>query len=568
MSQQRICPFCLSDIELGVQECPFCGTNLQNKNPSGCLALGVQLKEKYTIGAYLMVDGEGILYKAVDTESRSFVIIKEYMPVTLCAKRDEQGRLHPKEGSEVMFKTTRIDFFELYRTLQHLGKQPGLLQVKDVFEENESVYSVLEYLEGITLSDYLEKRGQPLSQQEAINLLTPILQGISLLHRQGIIHYGICPQNIRINSKGEAKLSGFATMGLRTAGGELKSQLYDGYSAPEQYYVEQFTGRFTDVYGMAAVIYRVVTGVMPTPANERKLTDSLKLARAVNSQVSVYFSSTLQQCLQINPENRLQTIDELIDIFRNPTKDPDIEQDIETSTEKKAISKGIWIGIACSAVAIILMLILSVVFGRPQKDEVQSDSSSLSSSSQVVTEKIPNFVGEKYADIYQSTEYTSKYLFRIKEEFSSTYEKGIIIAQDPKEGTAVNQKEPLVVLTISKGPEELVVPNLTGFILSEAETELKSMGFTNITIHHVENNGQYAVGCVVDTSPSAGDKVSPKDNIIINVAKVQITPTPEPTLSPTIEPTPTPDVESSSVGESSSNFTEIDISNSSSDVSG
>ena len=113
MSEQSICPFCLSGIEPGQQECPFCGASLQNRNPGGCLPLGAQLDGRYTIGSYLAVDGEGVLYKAVEHETRTFVVIKEYMPVTLCASRAADGRICPKEGSEVLFKTTRMDFADL-----------------------------------------------------------------------------------------------------------------------------------------------------------------------------------------------------------------------------------------------------------------------------------------------------------------------------------------------------------------------------------------------------------------------------------------------------------------------
>ena len=539
MSQQIICPFCLSNISQESTDCPFCNASLQNKNPSGCLPLGTQLDGRYTIGSYLNVDGEGVLYKAVDNQTHTFVIIKEYMPVTLCARRDEANCLHPKEGSQVIFKTTRIDFFELYRTLQQLGKQPGLLQVKDVFECNESVYGVMEYLDGMTLAEYLEKRAQPLSQQEAVNLLMPVLEGVALLHRNGLIHYGICPQNIRITSKGEAKLGGYATMALRTAGGELKSHLFEGYSAPEQYFVEQFTGRFTDVYGMAAVLYRVVTGVMPAPANERRLTDTLKPAGLLNDQIPAYFSTILQQALQMEPQNRLQTLPELMELFADPSK----AKEVAHTFEKKSIPKGVWIGGAMAAGVLVVILLLSALLGVfKTQPESSSSSEEAPSSSQAATEKVPDFVGKKYADVYRNTEYTSKYLFRVEEEFSSDVPKGTILSQDPKAGTATTKDESLIVLTVSKGPEEIAIPSVVSSTQTDAETTLKAAGFSNVTINYVDNNGEYAAGYVISTQPAAGEKVSPSQKITVNVAKAQVTPTPspEPTPSPTPEPTPSP----------------------------
>ena len=544
MIEQIICPFCLSGIEVGQQECPFCNTSLQNRNPSGCLPLGIQLDGRYTIGSYLFMDGEGVMYKAVENQSRTFVVVKEYMPVTLCAGRAEDGNILPKEGSEVLFKTTRMDFSELYHTLQKLGKRSGLVQVKDVFEANESVYAVFEHLDGITLADYLEKRGHPLSAQEATNLLMPVMEGVALLHRHGIVHYGICTQNIRITSNGEAKLGGFGTMALRTAGGELKSQLFDGYAAPEQYFVEQFSGRFTDVYSMAAVLYCAVTGVEPASATERQVNDSLKPARSLNTHLPAYLSGVLQSALQMNPQNRLQTIAELIDVLDNPAK----AKEIVNAEEKKKIPQGVWIGAAVAAgILILILLITTLLLRNPSDAPSETSSTSSTSASQSNSSKIPDFSGQKYADVYQNNSYTSKYLFRIKEEFSDTQAKGVIISQEPKAGTVTDEKEPLIILTVSKGPEKIAIPKVIGFTQNEAETELKAAGFGSVRVNHVDNNGEYAAGCVVSVSPNPGELTSPGQTVTINVAKVQPTPspTPEPTPTPSPEPTPEPTIDSS-----------------------
>ncbi len=537
MTQKRICPFCLSGIQEEVQECPFCGASLQNRNPSGTLALGTQLHDHYTIGSYLFVDGEGVVYKAVDNKSGIFVVIKEYMPVTLCASRDATGTLIPKEGSEVLFKTIRMDFAELYRTLQKIGKKRGLVEVKDVFEQNESVYAVFESTDGMSLADYLERRGNPLSPQEATSLLMPVMQAVALLHGQGVVHYGICPQNIIICSNGEAKLGGYATMALRTAGGELKSQLYEGYTAPEQYFVERFSGRFTDVYSMAAVLYYVFTAVQPVSATERQAYDTLKPVRALNPSLPSYLSGVLQAAMQLEPPNRLQTIAELMESLQDSERGKEIAQ----QKEEKKLSPKLFVAVGITAViALLLFFVASFLLSGNGAESSSSSSEESSSVSSQTSNTIPDFVGQKYSDVYQNSSYISKYLFRVQEAYSDTQPEGVIIAQDPKGGTVTDEKKPTVTLTVSQGPEKISIPNVIGFTQSDAETTLKAAGFTSIQVNHIENNGEYAAGCVVRVSPAQGESVSPQQTITIDVAKVQVTPTPSSTPSPTPIPTPEP----------------------------
>ena len=100
-------------------------------------------------------------------------------------------------------------------------------------------------------------------------MLEPVFNGVEAMHQVGLVHRGICPANIRIMDNGRARLTGYATVGLRTAGSGLHEQLYEGYSAPEQYSTAEFEGRYTDEYSLAAVFYRMVCGVSPVPAAQR-----------------------------------------------------------------------------------------------------------------------------------------------------------------------------------------------------------------------------------------------------------------------------------------------------------
>ena len=252
-----LCPHCLQPLDGGYRgECPHCGRSLENRNPEGALPLGTQLGGRYTVGTYLSADGDGLAYRGVLNDEKKFVLIKEYFPVTLCNGRSADGALMPKEEKEVLFKTSRMDFKDLYDDLKNLTPATGLSTILDVMEENNTVYAVEESEKGMTLSHYLHLRSRTLTPAEARTLLQPIMEGVALLHKSGLIHRGICPDNIVLPIDGTARLTGYGTLALRTGGSELKSQLYPGYAAPEQYSAAEFSGRYTDVYALAAVCYR------------------------------------------------------------------------------------------------------------------------------------------------------------------------------------------------------------------------------------------------------------------------------------------------------------------------
>ncbi len=126
------------------------------------------------------------------------------------------------------------------------------------------------------------------------------MEGVALLHKAGLIHRGICPDNILLPIDGAARLTGYGTLALRTAGSELKSQLYPGYAAPEQYSAAEFSGRYTDVYALAAVCYRMVTGQTPVRAPAQGAGQS-ESAHSLEAGVPTWFSQVLACALRLDP---------------------------------------------------------------------------------------------------------------------------------------------------------------------------------------------------------------------------------------------------------------------------
>ena len=285
MEATRLCPYCLQPLPDGAQSCPHCGKSFAGRNPGGTLPVGTVLAGRYTVGEMLSIDGEGILYRGAENLGRFRVTIKEYLPITLTAERTVGSVLRPKTGSEVLFKTTRMDFADLYHSIQRITPANGLEAVLDVVETNNTVYAVLENPGGTPLDQWLENHPGPIRPDDACAMLQPVFEGVAAMHKIGLVHRGICPENLRVMADGRCRLAGYATVGLRTAGSGLREQLYEGYSAPEQYSTAEFEGRYTDEYGLAAVFYRMVCGQAPVPAAQRMVSDSNPRARTVNSAV-------------------------------------------------------------------------------------------------------------------------------------------------------------------------------------------------------------------------------------------------------------------------------------------
>lgn len=564
MEATRLCPYCLQPLPGAAQSCPHCGKSFAGRNPGGTLPVGTVLAGRYTVGEMLSIDGEGILYRGAENLGRFRVTIKEYLPITLTAERTAESTLRPKTGSEVLFKTTRMDFADLYRSIQRITPANGLEAVLDVVEANNSVYAILENLGGTPLDQWLENHPGTIRPDDACIMLQPVFEGVAAMHKIGLVHRGICPENIRVMENDRCRLAGYATVGLRTAGSGLHEQLYEGYSAPEQYSTAEFEGRYTDEYSLAAVFYRMVCGQAPVPAAQRIVADSNPRAKSVNGSLPLYVSQVLQLGLRLRPMERIQTVPQLYQALSSKeytaelTRTMKPEAPVRTAPPEperkehllslKALLAGIVI-----LLSILILLTLWSVLSQHIHQPAASAAESEPASSEVMAPQnlVPNFIGMDYTQVQNNREYTSMYLFYVTEEYSDTAPAGQIIQQEPSADTVLKAGE-TIRLVVSKGPQMAEMPNIIGFTQDGAVKELEARGLV-ASCFMVVNDGSYASGCVVRTSEEPGTKVEVGTVITVYIAadpSVQITVTPEepaateptttePAPPETTDPTPT-----------------------------
>lgn len=514
MNELKLCANCMSAHNVHEAVCPVCGYNGENTNPNGALPVGTIIGERYTIGRFLDLDGEGSSYYGLDNTRMEKCVVKEYMPVSLCSGRGADNAILPKEGSEVLYKTTMMDFAEVYKNLLRIGPDEGIVETLNVVHDNNTVYAVTEYVEGVDLESYLESKGGTLNYARAMHLLQPVFTAIKKIHDANMLHRGIAPENIAVMPDGKVKLGGFATQALRTYKGEIKSQLYPGYSAPEQYTITEFQGKYTDIYALAAVIMRCVTGITPQSARERAKEDLL-LGDIMEAPLPDGAFSSITRALQLRPASRFTDVLTLVD-----GEEEEAWEDDYTEPENGINTKMLMITVALVCVTAIAMAVMWIAISRnlSAKNQQEAGSSSSIVENMAQTDSLmANFVGQRYADVQANAEYQQKYIFIVEEQYSADYRQGEIISQSPAGGEAVSA-DGTVRLVVSKGVQTVELPDLSGWTKEDATARLNELGISYQFVA-VQNNGTVEAGRVTGTDKAVGATLEVgKDTVVLYIA--------------------------------------------------
>ena len=317
MGDTKLCFGCFEPVN-DEPRCPHCGYKQQSPYSPSYIAPGTILKEKYMVGKLISHNGEGATYLAYDTVI-SCKILKEYMPDVLCSRNTETQSVVVNPGSNVQYKSLMEEFTELNKKLAKLRTIDHIQQVLDLFCENNTTYVVFEYIEGQNLMQYLKENGGSLSWKAVQKLFPPLFTSLSQLHNAGIVHRGISPNTIYVTSKGGLKLTDFCIASARTNNAELTPELFKGYAAPEQYSPSVWQGTWTDVYGISSVLYRILTGCMPTEASLRSESDDLTPPSSLNCDIPDNVSEAIINGMKVAGDERIQSINDFVTLTFRPS---------------------------------------------------------------------------------------------------------------------------------------------------------------------------------------------------------------------------------------------------------
>lgn len=537
MTADNLCMGCMKEIG-NVQQCPFCGFHNDTVAPAPYLPLRTVIGGRYTVGKVISASGDGVTYIAWDNESRETVTIREFLPVENITRLQGQTEVTVNEDSRLVFYDSVREFLTLNRKLAMSRNLSALIPVIDIIEENNTAYAVSEYLETITLRDFLLKsRTGYLGWDRVKTLMMPVLTTVASLHSMDIYHRGISPNTLVLGRDGKLRLTGFMISSARCLKTRVKPEMFPGYAAIEQYHDVDDTGAWTDVYGIAAVIYRALIGSTPAEASERITNDKLMIPPRFAEALPAYLVSALDHALTIEPGDRTATVDELREeLSGSPStmasnaihevREREVEAPTTTEDEvaerkrleklaRQEQQKHEQIKMALIAFAICLGIGVLALGGWLTYDHFKNNPKEPVSDGVVQMIEVPNFVGQSYSRISNDEVQKTRFKFTVDYQYSDSAEAGVIIGQNLEAGTQIEQGSELK-LTVSKGIEYVTLIDVSGMDYNKAFNLLTEAGFVCKKVEK-NNDGSHTANEVITVTPEAGKEYERGKEIYVQV---------------------------------------------------
>ena len=276
-----------------------------------CLRKGTRLIGRYTIEGVLGQGGFGITYLGMDELHKKKVAIKEFFPQGIVTRNIEYEDTVTVTlvGEKENYDKGKERFLKEAQTMAMFSKDKGIVKALDFFEINNTAYIVMEYLEGVTLKQYL-RENKRIAAEDLVELLVPLIEALDEIHSQGLIHRDISPDNIMVLPDGRIKLMDFGAARDYTEFGEksLSIVLKPGYAPPEQYQTHGVQGPWTDIYALCATMYKCITGENPPDAIERVMDDSLKKISEFGITIPPQEEAAIIKGMSVSAKDRYQDI--------------------------------------------------------------------------------------------------------------------------------------------------------------------------------------------------------------------------------------------------------------------
>ena len=317
------CPHCF-EPDPG-QPCRHCGWQPGLDNQSPGLPLGTRLHGTYRIGRVLGHGGFGITYLAWDENLELRLAIKEYLPLHLAGRDGDRATLSVRPGeAREQFDHGLTGFLNEARALARFDQHPGIVGVKGYLRANGTGYMVMEYVPGITLKTFLERRGGRIPFADALALLMPVMDALRAVHQVDLLHRDIAPDNIYITTGGQVKLLDFgaARQALRDQSQSLSMIFKPGYAPWEQCHKGGRQGPWTDCYALAATLYRAITGQPPPESPDRMEQDELVAPSRLGIALPAAAEAVLMQALAVKAKDRIQEMVSLQKGLQQPAAVP------------------------------------------------------------------------------------------------------------------------------------------------------------------------------------------------------------------------------------------------------
>ena len=362
----------------GEEVCMHCGHVQSDKPRQLChLFPHTVLNERYIIGSDINNGGFGVVYKAYDTKLETVVAIKELLPTqnSLVNRVPGTQRVLPvgeKKAEE--FANLKRKFLEEARLMAQFSQNEGIVHIYDFFEANDTAYQVMEYLEGENLREYLIKNSNKIPYETAIKIMLPIMEILGVVHKHGVVHCDVSPDNIFLCDNGKIKLIDFGAAKFNSSDAYEPGEAIiakTGYTPPERYREKGKIGAFTDIYSVGAVLYRLLSGNVPEESIDRLEKDELPKLSKIGVEIPLYAEKAIMKSLALKDNLRFSSMETFISSIKGDKKADFPEEEIR----KKKLLKTI--GVAACFVVMILGVISAIV--------IKNNNSLVPSTSESIT---------------------------------------------------------------------------------------------------------------------------------------------------------------------------------------
>lgn len=335
---------------------------------------GCYFKRRYKIEEVIGAGGFGITYRAWDPLLQSYVAIKEYYPSGIATRSADSSKVCVPVGQEQReYHRGRIRFLKEAQDVARFQSEPNIVSIYDYLEENDTAYMVMEYLHGCTLKQYIREHGGRLDTDHILHICLSVLDALAVVHKAGMIHRDISPENIFICEDLTVKLIDFGAAKQVYLDGEqtMSVVLKPGYAPPEQYAKKDKQGPWTDIYALGATLYFAATGEKPEESFGRVLEDTIKPVCEVNPEIPRAMSQVIMRAMSVKIEDRYQTVEAMREALlagegQNAQMEPYVIPASRISKRDLPKKRGFLIGVAF---CIVIMLVVTGIWmaGRVAK---------------------------------------------------------------------------------------------------------------------------------------------------------------------------------------------------------
>ncbi len=565
---KKYCMGCMKEIDMDASVCPHCYYNEETVQHYPCLPKGTLIADRYLIGRTVSMANDSITYIGLDRETEEIVSVNEFYPVKTVEREQDGCSVNVKLGCENIFGSCVQSFISMWKAIGSVKGEISLPEVRNILDYNGTVYSVCKYSDSITLKSYFEETGKPLSWQKAHSAFKCIISAMEKLHGVGVIHGGISPTSVHVGSDGKLHLTSFSIPECRTSNPYLAIAPLNGFSPLELYGENRMAETSSDVYSLMSLIYYCITGTVPPKATERATRDEMVIPSAIASSLPKNAVGAFIRGLAVNKENRIRSFTELFSlIYQNRANNVSAPQRKSTpssegkknatggagtaapkkksSGNKKKSSSSSLAVLAVgtfTAVAVVCMLIFCVLYATvlyknydvpllndafasfdflPMNQNGDNTDTTLPADTtnsaapvnRYVT--VPDFTSHTYDSITTNTTFTKNFKFEFVFEYNDKVAKNGVISQDLVKGESVLAGS-TVKIVISRGSEQIELPEVIGLQFSDAESELTEKGF-KVKKVLLENDGSHTAGIVEMTDKVSGLEFDKGTEIILSV---------------------------------------------------